>query len=790
MLLLAMLATFSVGMIYIVQNELRLADSDMENTQAYYAAAAAMEKMLVDVNLLYAGQTSPTVSAVQALGGDTYKPSLTGVTYSNYAVTMPNSGGVPDTEIRAVSAGPNQGLMANMSSITMDVTAVASGETVKLTRDVQLASIPMFQFSIFSEGDLVFFSNGLISMPFRIHANGNLFLTAGSTKELVFQSRLTAAGEVIRARLANGFNPATPGWNAAVKIPTAPDGCLGTLPACRSMTTAEGSKVAGPTSSDTDNWVAVSESTYNGMVLDGDTGAKRLSLDFVDGVVRPVELIRRPPSGESATSLLGSSRLYNQAQIRILISDTAAEHPGSAGIQLANVAPYYDGTNYGATDTAFGEGDDGADADYVRPAAVPSGTWPLIDGYLLVQSRQSDSSYANVTAEWMDLGIAVENPNAILRFQRFKDDDGDGIADNSIADSPADFSPLALYDTREGELRDTDLGIGNASCAIGGIMNIVELNVDNLDQWLVGTIGTTGTSTESTSQNGYLLYFSDRRGMVPNASSVITGEYGFEDFINPTTAAGTLDVTLSTGEDVNENGQLDAYGVGALGNAFGVANNDPTIRINCNTIGRKNRVTGPRHGLKLVDAELGDVPTKPDNTGGFAVASENIVYVQGHYNANVSGFGAPYAAAAIIADAASFLSKDWVDSASFQNPTHVDSRNADTTYYRVAVAAGKSLNWPNPAWASTDQDVGLDGGTHNFLRFLEDWGGKTFYYRGSLVSPFHSEYAVGTYKCCDSVYKAPTRDFTFDTDFLDPSKLPPATPGYEDVVSLGYRRVF
>ena len=178
---------------------------------------------------------------------------------------------------------------------------------------------------------------------------------------------------------------------------------------------------------------------------------------------------------------------------------------------------------------------------------------------------------------------------------------------------------------------------------------------------------------------------------------MITGEYGFEDFINPTTAAGTLDATLSIGEDVNENGQLDTYGVGALGAAFGVANNDPTIRINCNTIGRKNRVTGPRHGLKLVDAELGDVPTKPDNTGGFTVASENIVYVQGHYNANVSGFGAPMPLRRSSQMPSVFFPRTgWIRRA-FRIPLMSIPRNADTTYYRVAVAAGKSLNWPNPA---------------------------------------------------------------------------------------------
>ena len=39
--------------------------------------------------------------------------------------------------------------------------------------------------------------------------------------------------------------------------------------------------------------------------------------------------------------------------------------------------------------------------------------------------------------------------------------------------------------------------------------------------------------------------------------------------------------------------------------------------------------------LKLVDGSLGNVPVRPDTgLGGFTVASENPVYIQGDYNSN------------------------------------------------------------------------------------------------------------------------------------------------------------
>ena len=65
--------------------------------------------------------------------------------------------------------------------------------------------------------------------------------------------------------------------------------------------------------------------TYNGFIRDGNydnpggTGVKKLTLPFVGGGAQPFEIIRRPIAGE-ATAISGS-RLANQAQIRVLLSD-------------------------------------------------------------------------------------------------------------------------------------------------------------------------------------------------------------------------------------------------------------------------------------------------------------------------------------------------------------------------------------------------------------------------------------------------------------------------------------
>jgi hypothetical protein len=431
--------------------------------------------------------------------------------------------------------------------------------------------------------------------------------------------------------------------------------------------------------------------------------------------------------------------------------------------------------------------------------------------------------------------------------------------------------PINFYDAREGEVRANDWG--NNSCTTNGLLNAVEIDVGNLNRWLLGTIGSSGTSVNSTSQNGYVLYFSDRRGMLVNPDSGVgykTGESGLEDVINANysgdNAAGAPDGHLEPApaghtispEDVNQNSILDMWGtvnlglgqwVGTINNTTGLIGSatNQNVQIvaaspdnpfsprmaSCGVTGRKNWVSGARHVLKLVDGSLGSVPMSPTSTtvagvvyhGGFTVASENPVYIQGNYNSSAadtfftgaSSTGAPgpdstspyHSAASIIADAVTILSNNWNDETSMvgingnSDITYAPSggpwagnRLGATTYYRVAVAAGKNMAFTFPSWESgVDYGFGTDGGIHNFLRFLEDWDSPSsnpvLNYGGSLVSLYYSTYNTGVFKCCTySVYAPPVRNYLFDVDFTNPAGLPPGTPMFRDVESLSYRQLF
>lgn len=427
---------------------------------------------------------------------------------------------------------------------------------------------------------------------------------------------------------------------------------------------------------------------------------------------------------------------------------------------------------------------------------------------------------------------STPSANAIIRLARVRDNPswaaGGGCPATPAPTVAADnigynFWPNALYDTREGLARDNTLA-GNA-IVLSGVMYYVELDVANLAKWFTGAIGASGTKAVNIS--GYTVYFSDRRGdradpapppSVVGSISGKTGAFGFEDFVNPASANACPNVALDQGEDVEGDytsgvdltpalrtyGQAPQFPNAAegvpitnlatmtLSAALAINNNPncttaapwPGLVYNSAQDARQNPPLVFRRALKLVDGSTFSAGVCDTVQCGLTVASENPVYVQGDYNAQPNGvLNGTYVAESVIADAVTFLSDNWNDVNSFAFPYGSGGvitnggRNAVSTTYRMAIVGGKGVPFNLTGVAGTAAaDYGTDGGAHNFLRYVENWGGDTLYYTGSIVSLYYNHQAVGLYKCCNTVYSPPTRDYTFDKQFLTPSLLPPQTP--------------
>ncbi|HEY2913651.1 MAG TPA: pilus assembly PilX N-terminal domain-containing protein [Candidatus Angelobacter sp.] len=811
LLFLVLLSAMAVTLSYTVRTEKRIGGSDQEGNLVYYDAEAGMEKMTADLGALYEKTKSPSAATITALGAD--KPGLPGVGYNYVFNVTANPDGSPASRVQTISSGDFAGLSAQIIPINLDVIATRiSGAQAHMTRDVEVAQIPVFQFGVFSDSDLSYFAGPDFDFGGRVHTNGDLYLAEGNGATLTFHDKITASGEIIRQTLVNGLPTSSNPYTGTVNLPTAPgNGCSTPTTSCRSLALTEGSLVGGKGSAQTTGWDTFAQSQYNNNLV---RHATQLTLPFVaDGP--PIEIIREPLPAEDPAGNLSSSRLYTQAQIRVLFADTQADLPG--GAQVGDISLDTANTCFAAG--CIGAANDTVDNRWKRPAGIATGDWSILGGWVRVEFRKTDNTYQNVTQEWLDLGFSrglqtpdsehgranTENANAIMILQQHRETSTRGTLLTS-GSSKYWWQPLNFYDTREGERRENPLT--GTTCSVGGIMTATEIDVGNLKKWLQGTIGTNGNKVESASQNGYILYYADHRGMLADPDPTATikvkhGDFGYEDFVNPNSGSGASNSSLDAGEDVNGDGKLQTYGAGNLGNAFAIANGDPTLSLDCSGVGRMNHVSGARHAIVVENGTLGNLPINfPAGTGGFTVASEEPAYILGNYNANdAAGFGNPHASSAVIADTVTLLSKNWNNEQSMFNPRSAAGtatcpstaslasaagngagRQACTTSYRVAIASGKSITFPHPSGAGND--FGTDGGVHNFLRYLEEWGGQTSNYEGSLVSLYFAQYGVGSFKCCNMVYNPPGRNYSFDLDFTDPSKMPPGTPRFIDVVNV------
>ena len=375
--------------------------------------------------------------------------------------------------------------------------------------------------------------------------------------------------------------------------------------------------------------------------------------------------------------------------------------------------------------------------------------------------------------------------------------------------------PIKMFDTREGLYNDTT-AVFNPTTSYGtnvpwaGVMSMVDIDVGNLKRFLDGTWDAympTGTPYHASTghtlrgndipqptntvpkSGGWVFYVSDRRGDYD-----FDGEYDMEDVY------GNNDGILQLGEDVNKNSALQADYTNEAPRYTGINSSiAPEIAA---VFDHKYY----RRGVRLINAQT--IPgiydtANPTNTRGFTVASENGIYVQGNYNASgISFVGTPTPStaylpastsaldipASIVGDSVTILSNAWRDSVSFISPFSRGARSASETHIRFAMLAGDTVTSINGTPNQGGGDPRMNGGVHNFKRFLEDWGGVRLNYSGSLINLFNSRVSNAPFKCCNNVYSPPERNWVFDASFLDINRLPPGTPYFQYVQTTGFQR--
>ncbi len=139
------------------------------------------------------------------------------------------------------------------------------------------------------------------------------------------------------------------------------------------------------------------------------------------------------------------------------------------------------------------------------------------------------------------------------------------------------------------------------------------------------------------------------------------------------------------------------------------------------------------------------------------VATNNPLYTLGNFNTVTKK------PAALMSDALTILSVNWSD-----------ARSTQTLSNRDALATQVNASYMTGNFETGTSGRGYNGGLENLPRFLEDWGGINFTWRGAAVSLWYSRQTGAAVS--GSYYSPPNRDWAFDTDLLDVTKLPPGTP--------------
>ncbi len=160
LLVLALLSAIAVSLLFMVQGAGQVGNNDLETNRAYYGAESGMELLTANLAALYQQSQSPTPAQLTALANNPPTSAMIGsMSYQESVTWTPDANGNPKASTSVISAGTNAGLTAEIIPLTLKVSATRpGGASVNMTRGVEVALIPVFQFGVFSDSDLSYFA--------------------------------------------------------------------------------------------------------------------------------------------------------------------------------------------------------------------------------------------------------------------------------------------------------------------------------------------------------------------------------------------------------------------------------------------------------------------------------------------------------------------------------------------------------------------------------------------------------------------------------------------------------
>ena len=174
-------------------DEVSIAGNELHDLKAFYAAEAGLEKAAAVIEYTYE-QTGIPPSVLPA-GQETV---------NNCVVKYWTTDDGPIVQ-KKLSTGVMAGLSGQIKTYTMTslATDIADRTSIEMSQSFEAILIPLFQFAVFYEGDLLATPKYAMTIGGRVHVNGNMWVQASD--KLIFDGKLSVGGN-IRHGLPDGIN--------------------------------------------------------------------------------------------------------------------------------------------------------------------------------------------------------------------------------------------------------------------------------------------------------------------------------------------------------------------------------------------------------------------------------------------------------------------------------------------------------------------------------------------------------------------------------------------------------
>jgi hypothetical protein len=451
-------------------------------------------------------------------------------------------------------------------------------------------------------------------------------------------------------------------------------------------------------------------------------------------------ILQVPPAGESPGSATGTNRLYNQVDMIITVSNGNIVTVTS-GVAVNNAATTITNPPFVSTNGSFYNMRDGAE---VAPVNIDVGQlrqWSATNTVLAPLlttirggSESSVQSIFVVDQRYLSNAVVTTNYSYVTN-----------TTTRTTASYPSGgtyFPPVT-----------TNTTVSTSSSFPGAGTYVPPILSTNLTS--TTTLGAPGSGT-------YVGSITTNTTTVTTATHPNSGSY-----------LGTITTNGSGSGKTYTYNEITSYTYNIVS---GYIYNEITGYTYAGITGTTTNIT---YTTNLIEyAEPGVVLTNggqlPPN--GLSVATPDPLYIVGNWNvSNSSGQSllstqptsvVDTLPSAVFADAVTILSPSWNPNNSSSSSSSITTRTASQDVVNCAILTG---NVPS-------NGTYYSGGVENFVRLQENWSGVDLYYNGSMVEMFQSQIANYPWPGTGTVYNPPDRIWAFDTNFSNPSQLPPLTP--------------